>query len=67
MQDETFRVSTVEIPKHFIDEGICFAEEDIDRVQVATVATSEAVDSVVRDLGIDPDSLDAPWKNDFPL
>ncbi|MFD2688461.1 hypothetical protein ACFS5L_27000 [Streptomyces phyllanthi] len=57
----------MEIPKHFIDEGICFAEEDIDRVQVATVATSEAVDSVVRDLGIDPDSLDAPWKNDFPL
>lgn len=67
LHEGTFRVSTVEIPKRFIDEDICFAEEDIHRVQVATVATLEEVDGVVRDLGVDPGSLDAPWKNDFPL
>ncbi|MDT0571073.1 hypothetical protein RM704_27030 [Streptomyces sp. DSM 3412] len=67
LQDGTFRVSTVEIPKNLVDEDICFAEEDIERVQVAVVATLEAVDSAVSDLGVDPNSLDAPWKNDFPL
>jgi hypothetical protein len=67
LEDKTFRISTVQVPKRFIDEDICFAEDDICRQRVATVATLEEVDSVVRGLGVNPDSLDAPWKNDFPL
>ncbi|MGW2523860.1 hypothetical protein ACWC09_44125 [Streptomyces sp. NPDC001617] len=67
LKDRTFRISTVEVPKRLVDDDVCFAEEDIERVQVATVATLEEVDDVVRELGVDPDSLDAPWKNDFPL
>ncbi|WP_371577487.1 hypothetical protein [Streptomyces sp. NBC_01314] len=67
MRDGKFRISTVEIPKLIVDEDACFGEEDIERVHVATVETVEEVDMVVRNLGVDPETLDAPWKNDFPL
>ncbi|MFF1919147.1 hypothetical protein ACFVW8_01025 [Streptomyces sp. NPDC058221] len=67
LRDGTFRISTVEIPQHLVSEDACFGEEDIERVYVATVATPEDVDDVLRDLGVDPDSLDAPWKSEFPL
>ncbi|MFI6964949.1 hypothetical protein [Streptomyces sp. NPDC050149] len=63
----TYRISTVEIPRYLVNEDSCFGEEDIDRVRVATVATLADVDNVVRELGVDPENLDAPWKNDFPL
>ncbi|MCX5376757.1 hypothetical protein [Streptomyces sp. NBC_00091] len=65
-RDGTFRVSTVEIPKNLVDDE-CFAEEDLSRDHIATVRELSAVDEVVRNLGVDPNSLDAPWKNDFPL
>ncbi|WP_055714839.1 hypothetical protein [Streptomyces torulosus] len=67
LRDGKFRVSTVEIPKRFVDEDTCFGEEDIERVHVATVETVEEIDAIVRELGVDPETLDAPWKNDFPL
>ncbi|MFJ5025822.1 hypothetical protein [Streptomyces goshikiensis] len=67
LRDGKFRVSTVEIPKPFVDEDDCFGEGDIERIHVATVETIEEIDTVVRGLGVDPETLDAPWKNDFPL
>jgi hypothetical protein len=67
LEDGSFRISTVEIPANLVDEDICFAEEDIERVLIATVANLEEVDSKIQELGVDPDELDAPWKNDFPL
>ncbi|MFI6897665.1 hypothetical protein ACIBM4_26485 [Streptomyces sp. NPDC050256] len=50
-----------------MNDDECFGEEDIERVRVATVATPADADDVVRGLGVDPEDLDAPWKNDFPL
>lgn len=65
-QDGTFRVSTVEIPIILIGDE-CFSEEDISRSHIATVRELPEVDEVVGNLGVDPNDLDAPWKNDFPL
>ncbi|TDD27194.1 hypothetical protein E1287_35045 [Actinomadura sp. KC06] len=65
--DGTFRVSTVEISKHIVDEDICFFEDDIERVHIGTFTDISEVDDLVRGLGVDPDELDPPWKNDFPL
>ncbi|MFC9816209.1 hypothetical protein [Streptomyces sp. INR7] len=66
-QDGTYRVSTVEIPMHLVDDDECFSETDIFRHHVATVHELSQVDDAVRSVGVDPDDLDAPWKNDFPL
>jgi hypothetical protein len=67
LKDGHFRISTVEIPSNLVDDDICFAEEDIRRAHIATVPDIETVDAVLEELGVSPDSLDAPWKNDFPL
>ncbi|RST07360.1 hypothetical protein EF910_06670 [Streptomyces sp. WAC07149] len=66
-RDGTYRVSTVEIPKNLVDDDECFAEEDLSREHICTVGNLSEVEEAVRELGVDPDSLDAPWKNDFPL
>jgi hypothetical protein len=67
LRDGTFKVSTVELAKQLVDEDVCFFEDDIDRVHVGTVAEISEVDELVRGLGVDPETLDPPWKNDFPL
>ncbi|WP_214105475.1 hypothetical protein [Acrocarpospora catenulata] len=67
LRDGTFKISTLEIPKHFVDNDVCFFEEDIERIHVGTVADISEVDEVVRMSGVDPDDLDVPWRNDFPL
>ena len=67
LRDGTFKVSTVELPKGVVDEDTCFFEDDIERTHVGTVAEISEVDELVRGVGVDPDSLDPPWKNDFPL
>jgi hypothetical protein len=67
LRDGRFKVSTVELEKHFVDNDECFAEEDINRVHVGTVDDIVSVDGMIRELGVDPDTLDVPWKNDFPL
>jgi hypothetical protein len=67
LDDGTFRVSTVEIPKQIVDDDVCFYEPDIQRTRVATLTDVAEVDEVVRGLGVDPETLDAPWHNNFPL
>ncbi|MEV4190717.1 hypothetical protein [Streptomyces toxytricini] len=65
--DGGFVVFTVEIPEHLADDSACFGEESITRRNVGTFPTIEEVDGAVASLGIDPDELDAPWHNDYPL
>ncbi|KAB2339093.1 hypothetical protein [Actinomadura rudentiformis] len=67
LRDGTFKVSAVEIPRRLVDENICFFEDDIDRVHVGTVLKIADIDELMESLGVDPDELDAPWHNDFPL
>ncbi len=67
LSDGTFSVSTVEIPQQLVDEDACFFEDDIERVRIGTVRRITEVDDLVRGLGVDPDELDPPWKNGFPL
>ena len=65
--DDTFRVSTVEVPRDLIDNDVSFYEPDIERTRVATVASVQEAEEVVRSLGVDPDELAPPWHNGFPL
>ncbi|MEU6293980.1 hypothetical protein [Streptomyces erythrochromogenes] len=65
--DGGFMVFTVEIPEHLADDSACFGEESITRRNVGTFPTIEEVDGAVTGLGVDPDELDAPWRNDYPL
>jgi hypothetical protein len=58
-------VAAIEVPKQLVDE--CFAEDDITRPYLRIVDDVEQVDAAVQEAGADPEELDAPWHNDFPL
>ncbi|MER5929832.1 hypothetical protein [Streptomyces sp. NPDC002054] len=65
--DDGFMVFTVEIPEGLAGDSECFGEESIARRRLGTVRTVDEVDQVLLGLGVDPDDLDAPWHNDYPL
>src|SRR5215510_7693373 len=67
LDDGRFRISTVEVARGIVDNDVCFFEDDIERVHVATASDLDEVDELVRALGVDPDTLDVPWRNGFPL
>lgn len=67
LRDGSFKVSTVKVPKTLVDDDVCFFEDDIERTHIGTVSAIADVDAVVSSLGVDPDDLDAPWHNGFPL
>ncbi|WP_157407383.1 hypothetical protein [Actinomadura atramentaria] len=67
LSDGTFKVSTVEVPKHLVDEDICFFEDDIVRTHIGTVADISEAEALVVGVGVDPEDLNVPWHNDFPL
>lgn len=67
MQDGRFRIAAIEVPKRLVDENICFYDGDFDTPYVKIVDEISEIDSAVREAGADPEELDAPWHNDFPL
>lgn len=67
MPDGRYRIAAIEVPKHLVDEDICFFEDDFDTPYLSIVDTIDEVDAAVRAAGVDPDALEAPWHNDFPL
>jgi len=66
-QDGRFRVVAVEVPKRLVDDEECFFEDDMTKPYEKIVERIEEVDGAVRDTGVDPETLDAPWHSDFPL
>ncbi|BCJ56341.1 hypothetical protein Asp14428_78160 [Actinoplanes sp. NBRC 14428] len=62
-----FRVAAIEVPKHFVDDDDCFFEDDMITPYVKIVEEIGDIDSAVREAGVDPELLDAPWHSDFPL
>jgi hypothetical protein len=62
-----FRVAAIEVPKHFVDEDESFFDDDMTMPYVKVVAAVEEIDAAVREAGVDPEELDAPWHSDFPL
>ncbi|MDP9793709.1 hypothetical protein J2S43_002221 [Catenuloplanes nepalensis] len=67
LPDGRFRIAAIEVPKHLVDEDICFAEEDMRVPYLKIVDELGGVDAAVQEAGVDPETLDAPWNNDFPL
>ncbi|NEW29528.1 hypothetical protein [Nocardia cyriacigeorgica] len=67
LKDGRFDVSTVEIDKKFVDNDDDVGEDDISRRDLGIVHTIEEVDKLIEQLGVDPNDLDAPWHNGFPL
>lgn len=65
--DGRFRVAAIEIPKHLVDEDACFYEKDLDTVYLRIAENISEIDEMVREAGIDPEDLDAPWHSEFPL
>ncbi|GIH02378.1 hypothetical protein Rhe02_04450 [Rhizocola hellebori] len=65
--DGRFRVAAIEVPKRLVDDDVCFYEADFRTPFLRIVAEIGDIDEVVREAGVDPDLLDAPWNNDFPL
>jgi hypothetical protein len=62
-----FRVAAIEVPKCLVDEDVSFFEDDFRTPFLKIVETVDEVDAAVREAGVDPADLDAPWNNDFPL
>lgn len=67
LQSGEFRVCAMEVPKHFVDEDKSFYDEDMTTVYLKIVDSIDGIDGAVREAGVDPDDLDAPWHSDFPL
>jgi len=66
-EDGRFRVVAIEVPKGLVDNEECFFEDDMTKPYENIVDRIEEIDDAVRDAGVDPESLDAPWHSDFPL
>ncbi|MBL7498708.1 hypothetical protein I6A84_15360 [Frankia sp. CNm7] len=67
MLDGRFRVAAIEVPKHLVDEDVCFYDGDFETPYIKIVSEISEIDDAVREVGADPEELDAPWYNDFPL
>lgn len=67
LRDGRLRVAAIEVPKRLVDEDVCFYDADFDTLSVKIVDDLAEVDDAVREAGADPEELDAPWHNDFPL
>jgi hypothetical protein len=67
LRDGRFRVAAIEVPRRMVDEDVSFFEEDMETPYLKIVDTIDEVDAAVREAGVDPDQLDAPWHSDFPL
>ncbi|WP_328650330.1 hypothetical protein OG598_18480 [Micromonospora sp. NBC_00330] len=67
LPDGRFRVAAIEVPKHFVDDDDCFFEEDMKTPYLRIVEEVGEVDAAVLEAGADPEQLDAPWNNNFPL
>ncbi|WP_214324799.1 hypothetical protein [Nonomuraea sediminis] len=67
LPDGRFRVAAIEVPKQIVDDDECFFEEDMLTPYLKIVDTIDQIDEAVREAGVDPVDLNAPWHNDFPL
>lgn len=67
LPDGRYRVAAIEVPKHLVDNDTCFFEEDFETPYLKVVSELPEVDAAVREAGVDPEELDAPWQNNFPL
>ncbi|MFI9842432.1 hypothetical protein ACIHFD_35730 [Nonomuraea sp. NPDC051941] len=67
LPDGRFRVAAIEVPKQLVDNDKCFFEEDIYTPYLKIVDTVDRIDEAVREAGVNPADLDAPWHNNFPL
>jgi hypothetical protein len=67
LPDGRFRIAAIEVPKELIDADRCFFEEDMVTPYLKVVDTVDQVDAAACEAGVDPENLDAPWHNDFPL
>lgn len=62
-----FKVAAIEVPKRLVDEDISFFEDDMDTPYVKVIDEFDGIDDAVREAGVDPEALDAPWHSEFPL
>ncbi|WP_162794608.1 hypothetical protein [Nonomuraea lactucae] len=60
-------MAAIEVPKQLVDNDASFFEEDMVTPYLKIVDTVEQVDTAVMEAGVDPEDLNAPWHNDFPL
>jgi hypothetical protein len=67
LREGGYRVAAIEVPKHLVDDDVSFFEEDFKTPYLKIVGEISDIDDAVREAGVDPDELDAPWNNDFPL
>jgi hypothetical protein len=67
LHDGRIRVAAIEVPRRLVDEDISFYDADFETPYVKIVDDVAGVDAAVREAGADPEELDAPWHNGFPL
>ena len=67
LQSGQFRVAAIEVSKHYVDHDESFFDEDMDTVYLKVVDEVGEIDDAVREAGVNPEDLDAPWRSDFPL
>ena len=65
--DGRYRVAAIEVPKELVENNVSFFEDDMRTVYLRILDSLDGIDDAVREAGVDPDELDAPWHNDFPL
>lgn len=62
--DGRIRIARIAVPRHLAETGGGSARRT---EPIRFVDHVDGVDDVVRGLGGDPDALESPWRNDFPL
>jgi hypothetical protein len=67
LKDGRYRIAAIEVPKDLVDNDVCFFEEDFRTPYLKIVSDISEIDAAVLEAGVDPEELDAPWHNDFPL
>ncbi|WP_281905638.1 hypothetical protein [Nocardia cyriacigeorgica] len=65
--DGQFDVSTVEIDQRYLEADDDVGEDDIIRSDLGIFGSIAQVNEAVKLVGVDPDDLAAPWRNDYPL
>jgi hypothetical protein len=66
LESGQFRIAAIEVPKHFVDDDESFFDDDMSTTYLKIVESVDDVDGAVREAGVNPDALDAPWHSDFP-
>ncbi len=65
--DGSYRVLRFDVPSEALAEGRYLAPEELMGMVSQRASTVDEAEEALRNLDVDPESMDVPWSNDYPL